>query len=181
MRATERGIIEYLANSCQGDSKIIESEIEKLELYLGDVKEVKLEDVLATTGNNTEVEIQDITNFVCENKLTQAQIAVKRALDAGVAPIFIIRSLQRYIEKLHNCVNQIQGEGKSIDAVIESQRPPIFFKQKPIFRNHLNIILKKPANDIWNAYSVLYEAESELKESGAEPELITSRAIAKVL
>jgi DNA polymerase III subunit delta len=181
LRAVERGVIEYLADSCQGDSKIIESEIEKLELYLGETKEVKLEDVLATTGNTTEVETQDINNFICEGKPAQAQIAVKRAMDAGVAPIFIIRSLQRYIEKLHNCVNQVRDEGKSVDAVIESLRPPIFFKQKPAFRNHLNLIMKKPANDIWKAYSVLYEAESELKDSGAEPELITSRAVSKVL
>ncbi len=180
MRAAERGVIEYLADSCQGDSNIIEMEIEKLELYLGDRKDVRLEDVLATTGNTTEVEIQDISNFVCENKISAAQIAVKRAMDAGVAPIFIIRSLQRYIEKLHGCVDQV-NEGKTVETAMASLRPPIFFKQAPVFRVHLNNMMKKPADKIWNSYKILYNAESELKESGSEPELITSRAIASIL
>jgi DNA polymerase-3 subunit delta len=181
LRATERGAIEYLASACQGDSKIIESEIEKLDLYLDGKKEVSLEDVLATTGNSTETDLQDICDLVCSNKKTEAEVALRKAMDAGLAPIAIIRSLQRYIEKLHYCANQVQQEGKSAETAIAALKPPMFFKQVPTFKNHLNLMLKKPANDIWGAYSALYDAESELKESGSEPELITSRAIAKIL
>jgi DNA polymerase-3 subunit delta len=180
LRPMERGITEYLAESCQGDSKIIESEIEKLELYLGENKEVHLEDVLATIGNTTEVEVQDINNFIFEGQPALAQIALKRAMDAGVAPIFIIRALQRYIEGLHNCVDQVR-EGRNIDSAMESMRPPLFFKQRPVFRKHLVTILKKPSDYIWNSYAVLYEAESHIKETGSEPELITSRAIARII
>ncbi len=180
LRATERGVVEFLAESCQGDSKIIESEIEKLDLYLEGRKEVALEDVYATTGNSTETDLQDICDLVCAGKKVETEIALRKALDAGMAPIAIIRSLQRYIEKLHNCVNQV-NEGKTVEAAVTSVRPPIFFKQVPVFRNHLNLMLKKPANDIWNAYSVLYDAESKLKESGSEPELLTSRALSKIL
>lgn len=180
LKTAERGVLEYLAQSAQGDSKIIESEIEKLELFLSGKKEVSLEDVLASTGNSTEVDLQDICDLVCSNKKTEAEIALRRALDAGLAPIAIIRVLQRYIEKLHYCANKV-NEGESLDFVVSSLKPPLFYKQVPVFKNHLNFILKKPANDIWNAYSILYNAESELKESGSEPELITSRAISQIL
>lgn len=180
MRATERGIVEYMAESCQGDSKIIESEIEKLELYLDGRKEITLEDVFATTGNSTETELQDICDLVCSGKKIEAEIALRKALDTGTAPIAIIRTLQRYIEKLQNCAQQV-NDGKTIEAAVASVRPPIFFKQVPVFRSHLNHILKKPANDIWDAYSKLYDAEAQIKESGSEPELISSKVIASIL
>ncbi len=180
MRAVERGVVEYLAASCKGDSKIVESEVEKLDLYMGEVKEVRLEDVLETTGNTTETQLSDIAALVCTGKKAEAEIALRRALEAGTAPIAIIRSLQRYMEKLHFCAAQIQGEGKTAEAAMAALRPPLFFKQVPAFRLHLNHMLKKPANDIWRSYNVLYDAESSLKESGAEPELITSRALAQL-
>jgi len=180
LRVKERGIIEYLAQSCQGDSKIIESEIEKLELYLGDRKEIMLEDVLASTGNTTETEIQDVCDMVVEGKKASAEMMLKKGFDSGMQPIAVIRTMQRYIEKLHNSANSVLHEGKTIDAAIAGLRPPLFFKQVPKYRSHLSIVIKKPANDFWDSYSILYNAESEIKTSGADPEMITSHAISKI-
>jgi DNA polymerase-3 subunit delta len=175
IKTTERGIIEYLAESCYGDSKVIESEIEKIDLYLGQKRELSLEDVYATTGNFSETEIQDICDLICEGKKTEAQIALNRAMLSAIAPIAIIRTLQRYLEKLETSANKVR-EGEPIEKAL----PNLFFKQVPTFKNHLNFVLKKPANDIWKAYEVLYNAEAELKETGAEPELITSIALNKI-
>lgn len=175
IKTTERGIIEYLAESCYGDSKIIESEIEKIDLYLGEKRELTLEDVYATTGNFSETEIQDICDLVCEGKKADAQIALNRAMLSAVAPIAIIRTLQRYLEKLETSANKVR-EGEAIEKAL----PNLFFKQVPTFKNHLNFVLKKPANDIQKAYEILYNAEAELKETGAKPELITSIALNKI-
>jgi DNA polymerase-3 subunit delta len=180
LKSKERGIIEYLADSCQGDSKIIEHEIEKLEIYLGDRKEVSLNDVILTTGNTTETDIQDICDLVCSGNKIQAEIALRKALESGIQPIAIIRSLQRYIEKLQICSTRIQSERKTADEVISLLRPPVFYKRIPAFKAHINFIAKKPSNDVWKSYKLLYEAEEELKTSGSEPELITSRLVSNL-
>ncbi len=178
LQISQNSVVQFLAESCQGDSKIIESEIEKLQLYLGERKEVTFEDVVATTGNSTETEVQDIVNLLCDNEKGEMEIALQKAFASGVQPIAIIRTIQRYFEKLHTSANRIANENISVEEVVKAQR--LFFKQEPIFRKHLNTFLKKKSNDIWENYSILYQAESDLKKTDSDPELITSVALAKI-
>jgi DNA polymerase-3 subunit delta len=189
----EVGVVEYLNEYCHGNSKILENEIEKLSLYkqfflkediasdkdleFNDVYKVTLEDVLNSTGNNSETNLNDLTNKVLDiesHKNGKIQFLLKDALISGLAPIAIIRSMQRYFEKLHFALDNYNN-GDSIEQAISSLRPPVFFKLQPIMKRDLTVIVNKAEGFIFNLYDLLFNAEVELKKTGANPDLITSR------
>ncbi len=174
----ENGVSDLLAKLCQGDSMILVNEVEKLSLYLGDRKNLNVEDVILATGNSSETDLQDICNAVFAGNREEVYRAFLKGGETGVVPIAIIRSLQKYLEKIEYSYEQIRS-GKSEELAVSSVRPPIFFKQVPVFKSHLRRIAAKN-NYIKNAYHLLYSAESQIKESGAEPEMITERLLQKL-
>lgn len=174
----EGGVCDLLADLCQGDSMILVNEVEKLSLYLGERKNLSMEDVILATGNSSETSLQDICNAVFAGNKEEVYRAFRTGGETGVVPIAIIRSLQKYLEKLEYSYEQIRS-GKSEEQAISSLRPPVFFKQVPVFKAHLRRVAVKN-NYIKNAYHLLYSAESQIKESGAEPEMITERLLQKL-
>ena len=173
----ESGVVEYLATYCQGDSKIVENEIEKLALYCLGKEQIELQDVYDATGNSTEANLQDICNLIFSGNRTQLEVMLRTASESGVSEIAIIRSAQRYLEKLHIAYQAVKINGVGVDEAVNSLRPPIFFKQKPIFRQNLMSVLKREEKYLWQKYSLLYQAEAKLKETGADLHLVTSRAL----
>lgn len=171
-------VCDMLANLCQGDSMILINEVEKLSLYLGENKNLALDDIIKTTGNSSETDLQDICNEVFFGNKAGAVKSYLKGAETGVVPIAIIRVLQKYLERLEYASTQVK-QGKSEEQVISGLRPPIFFRQVPIFKTHLRRVLNKN-NYIENSYHLLYEAESKLKETGAEPEIITERLLYKL-
>lgn len=171
----------YLAESCQGDQKIIQNEVEKLILYLGDDggSKITYEDVLVTTGNTTESQMQDVCNAVFSGDRARIEITLRKAVESGLAPIAILRTLQRYLEKLHLAYFYVK-DGNSIDMAIKYIKPPIFYKQVPVFRNHLGKMIKHGEGKIFERYSNLLQAERDLKKTGADINLITSRVLQKI-
>lgn len=176
---------EMLANLCMGDTNILINEVEKLSLYLGDKKSINLDDILLITGNSSETSLQDVVNAVFSGNVAEAIKSYIKGAEVGIVPIAIIRTVQRYLEKLENASNQIK-KGRSEEDVVSSMRPPIFFKQVPVFKSHLRRISRKnniqnnTENNIGEYYHLLYKAECELKESGAEPEIITEQLLQKL-
>lgn len=170
----------YLADCCQGDSKIIENEIEKLMLYLGDdASKISYEDVVLVTGNTTEGQLQDVCDAVFSSNRANIEVAYKKAVDSGLVPIAIFRVLQRYIEKLHLAYYYVK-DGNSIDMAVKYIKPPIFYKQVPVFKVQLTKLLNADESKIFQKYGHILQAEFAIKQSGAEPELIASRVLQKI-
>jgi len=168
-----------LAASCQGDSMIIETEIEKLALYNAGENKITYEDVLNATGNNTEAQIQDVCDAVFSGNRLKIEVALTRAFASGLPPIAILRSSQKYLEKLHQAYI-IAKAGTPVDIAIKQIKPPVFFKQIPTFKAHLNKLLAKEEQDIFNKYSHIINAELESKQTNSTPEMIASRALQKI-
>ncbi len=170
----------FLSQSCQGDSKIVENEIEKLSLYIEDgVTKITFDDVVLSTGNTTESSMQDVCDAVFSGNRAMIEKTYKKALESGIAPIAIFRSLQRYLEKLHQAFYYV-NEGNTIDLAIKYIKPPIFFKQVQVFKAHLGKIINSGEESLFKRYSYILNAEFETKQSNSEPEIITSRLLQKL-
>lgn len=170
----------YLSQSCQGDSKIIESEIEKLSLYLEDgTSKITYEDVMQAIGDTTEVQINDICSSIFSGDRYNIETSFKRSQKAGIPEIAVIRGLQRYIEKLHIAYYYVK-EGNTVEMAIKYIKPPIFYKNIPQFKKHLLKLLNEKEEKIFNKYSRILQAEIDMKETGAEQQIITSRLLQKI-
>lgn len=175
----DHDVIAYIAANCQGDRMIVQQEIEKLELYLGEQKNVKLEDAIESIGKTTETTLDDICHAVADGNLKLAERHFNKAMQQGVLPIPVLRALERYLMRIRRVNGQIQA-GQSQEAAMGSLRPPVFFKHKPAFSRHVNIWSRHQGKRLDRALSVLYDAETECKKSGSNPELIGDRCLMKI-
>jgi DNA polymerase-3 subunit delta len=130
----------YHLQSYFNHSKLpIYSELEKLILYLGESKELKLVDVescFSTSGNNyatldnlcSVIASKDIARFI---KISDTLIEQE-----NFSPIALIRIISNYFLRLEVVSLLIQG-GASEQAAIDQLSPPLFFKQLQSFKSHL--------------------------------------------
>ena len=174
-----RDVALYMASHCQGDRMVVKQELEKLSLFLGDKKQVTLEDVELSIGKTTETTLDDICNAMAEGNRGEVEKHYRKALQQGIAPVGILRSAQRYFLRLHETIGLI-SDGVAAEQAVSFLRPPVFFKQVPSFRRHLNLWSSTKRNKIEIALESLYQAEISCKKTVNNPELICSRCIMKV-
>lgn len=130
----------YHLQSYFNHSKLsIYSELEKLVLYLGKRKDLKLSDVescFSTSGNDhatldnlcSAIASKDTTHFI---KISDTLIEQE-----NFSPIALIRIISNYFLRLENVLLLMQGGAKEQDA-IDQLSPPLFFKQLQSFKSHL--------------------------------------------
>jgi len=166
-------VIPYLCNSFSGDRMVILSEVEKLITYVGNEKLVKLQDVQISVKDSSEFSLDELCNAFASRNPQQTDLHMTKALSEDIAVIMIIRSLLRYFMRLQEARNKIDS-GMNEQQAISSLRPPVFFKQAPIFKQHLN---SWKANDIAKVIKQLIELEIACKTTGNPAELLCQRLL----
>jgi len=172
------GVVDYISSHCLGDRLIAQREIEKLILYIGEKEEISLEDAEICIGDTTESSFDDINFSVAEGNYSGLEKHLHKALKQGISAVAILRLVQRYFMRIHCVIGAIQ-EGKGQELAIKNLRPPVFFKQLPFFKRHIERWNKKP-DLLWRVMKTLYDAELECKKTGVDPDLICSRFLMRV-
>jgi DNA polymerase-3 subunit delta len=133
----EAQTLRLLATLLSGDRQIIVNELEKLSLYVGDESEtVTTEDVLASVGENNDKSFDELNAAVAGGDVVNLCRLSDRLQLEGNHGLVLIRSLMRYFGRLEALALKREG-GMSIDAAIESLRPPVFFKAKPQLKSQV--------------------------------------------
>jgi DNA polymerase-3 subunit delta len=121
--------LSYLEQALGGDRGATRSEIEKLVLYVGAVRQIELEDALASVGHSAGVELDDLNHAIAEGDSK----AIERQLDlnlAETAPIMILRGLARHFMKLHGAVGRLES-GASLQDAMVALNSPLFWRDRP--------------------------------------------------
>jgi DNA polymerase-3 subunit delta len=168
--------IDYLSSACQGNRLVAITEVQKLSLCLGNIKSLDYDTAVQIVGDSQESSIQEICNLVLDGNLEKLNSKLEKAYQENVMPIVLLRSIQRYLERINIAADLVKN-GMSDDASISSLKPPVFFKQVPLFKNHLRRVKSKNSEQLLKIYSMLYDAEAGCKETGSNAELITSRVL----
>lgn len=129
-------VTRFLAAQLNGDRQIILNELEKLSLYMGDEAEVvTLDDALAAIGENNDKSLDDLAHAVAAGDLAGLCRLSDRLLAEGQIGFLLVRAVMRYLARLRE-LHTATEQGQSLDAAIESLRPPVFFKAKPMLKAH---------------------------------------------
>jgi len=172
-------VITYIAEHCRGDRMIVVSEIEKLLIYIGDKKRIELEDVELCIGKTTEATIDDICQAVASGNQRKLSSNIQKAFNQGIMPIVIIRSLYKYLTRIHITVANME-KGDSVDSAIKKLYPPVFFKQMPIMKQEVHRWSKKDSSSLWSVIENLYQAEIDCKNTSQNQELFCNRCLMKI-
>ena len=170
-------IIAYLSDVLRGDRMLVRQEIEKLDLYAGVERTLTFGMVTACIGDLAESTLDEIADYVATGNIIEADKKLRKALSQGIVPIVLLRSLSRHFQRMVHVVGQIE-KGASLDQAVQQMRPPLFFKQQPIFKKQLGLWAR--TDKIRRALNLLYQAELRIKKGGLSPELVTERTLSSI-
>lgn len=165
--------IQYLSQSFKGDRLLIECEIEKIITYVFEKKHLSLEDAVKAIENSTENSYDELCNAVASKSAKLIHRNIEKLLTENIYPVTIVRIIINYFLKLQTAQN-VKDNGYSETDSIKKIRPPIFFKQLPIFKKHLSH---------WNSSAIakmlyaLSNIEKELKSAKKPNELMFKRTM----
>jgi DNA polymerase-3 subunit delta len=163
----------FLASASLGDRARVRSEIEKLITYMGDIKNVTLDDVQACSGA-TGLKSADDLVYACAGGQTEAALsAYDYIIGEGESFIRPLRALQNHFRKLHGARVKLDG-GDSLDVIVKQQQPPIFFKVEPAFR--AQIMRWSPAQ-LEKILLRLATLEADCKKTGVPADILCRQAI----
>jgi DNA polymerase-3 subunit delta len=172
----DRDAQDYLQTQLGGDRMVTRQELEKLALYAGDGGRVSLEDAVASIGNTSTLAIDDVIYDAFDGRPGALDPRLDRLFLEGEAPVAILRAGLRHAQRLHLVGIEAAG-GKSLDAVVASLRPPIFFKLADRFRAQAQVLTPPRMQRL---LGLLLEAETQCKRTGYPDETICRHALLSV-
>jgi DNA polymerase III subunit delta len=128
----------FLVEHLGGDRLLTRSELEKLALYAGDGGCVELEDARLSVSDTAGLEIDDAVMAAAEGDAVTLERVLGRVFQEGESPVSVLRALLRHLHRLHLLVIRL-SVGASLEEVLRTARPPIFFRQQDGFRRQLTL------------------------------------------
>lgn len=169
--STDVDVLALLSDLLAGDRLVILQEVDKLMLYMGDNMHIKTEDVLASMGEPLEVSLDALCMDIASGKTAAVQAQIDRLYRENTSPVTIIRAVSRYFMRLYNVKAQVTA-GTAISSAIQTLKPPVFFKQIPLFTQQIH---RWPIEKLTHAIRSLAHLEAECKKSGQPASLLCSR------
>jgi DNA polymerase-3 subunit delta len=164
-------VVDMLQERLPVDRKQVRAEIEKLQLYLGDSLEISPEDVQAVVSQSQESSMDEVAKAIASLDQSNIEAHVQQLLREGVMPIVLLRSVIRYFTRLHYAKGGMTGGASEAD-VLKGLRPPVFFKDVPLFKRHLSL-WSITALDA--ALQSLEKVERECKKAAMPVEVLCSQ------
>ena len=155
------------------DRLVTKTEIEKAILFAGEGGNLNYKDTISFVGDQTLINLEKLSDTTFLGDLKSTFSILLRLEKDNTSSVEIIRVLLR---QLHNLlrIKISTMSGLNLETVINSFRPPIYFKRKPnIYKQNKSWSSKK----INRALSMLYKTEIECKKSGAIQKTLVRQVI----
>ena len=130
--------LNILVNKCANDRKNLLNEIEKIELYSRDKKKISNEEVFRLINLSENHSINELINYCLVKNQKKLFNILNENIFSNEDCIIIIRTLLKKSKNLLNLVNLYQSN-KNIEATINNAKPTIFWKEKNIVKDQINL------------------------------------------
>ena len=151
----------YISQKLGNDRAINRSEIEKLTLYAAETKTINQQEIDILLGDNSSQLIDNLVNIIFNGETEQLAFLLDRAKAENIQPIVIIRNFQSYLRTLVS-VGVSKKSGLPMEVAINNVRPPIYFKRKPLVKQHSSIYSVEWCLALMNRFMLL---EKQCKSS----------------
>jgi DNA polymerase-3 subunit delta len=156
------------------DLRFIDSELQKLSLYVGDSKQIQVTDVDTAVGGVAETEIFRLTEAVMLKERPKALILLARVLRQVDHPLQVLTALT-------NRFRQILTIKALVSRGVSNQEGPVLAKMHPFpYGKMVGHVRNYPRADIIEALEKLLEADLAIK-SGFDPELTLQALVVELM
>ncbi len=142
------------------DPGLLRKDIEILDLWLGERRELKAEDILMLSPELGDYKYLDLAYSLVFNKKSEVIKIFKEMEYQGIAHISIIRAMMNFFYRLYSYLALAKDHGA--EPALLKIFPPVFFKEKPDFIRAAALF---SADEIMEILNALNNIERILKQS----------------
>jgi DNA polymerase III subunit delta len=140
-----------LIDKSNNDRNNLKNEIDKIISFSLNKKKLEIEEIKSIINFTGEYKSDELINeCLCGNVIKYKKI-LSELYSSTINQIFLLRILNNKIQRLLN-MKEVEKNYSSLDSLLSSTKPPIFWKEKPIVKLQMNIWkfdeLKKIINEI---------------------------------
>jgi len=139
--------INLLVSRCNGNRGHLKSELEKIKLYMHDKKNINLEEIYKLTNLVENISINELVDTSLSKNFQKTAEMLNESNYKSEDGILILRTFLQKAKRLLNIYERKNGE-ESFDTLINDFAPPIFWKDKPIVKKHLENWTKSKIKDL---------------------------------
>ncbi len=139
--------INLLVNRCNGDRGHLKSELDKILIFIHDKKNINLEEIYKLTNLSENFSINELVDTTLSKNSQKASEIINESNYKSEDGILILRTFLQKAKRLLNIYEKQKGN-ISFDNLIDNYKPPIFWKDKPIVKKHLENWSKPRVEDL---------------------------------
>ena len=139
--------INLLTSRCNGNRGHLKSELDKIKLYMCDKKNINLEEIYKLTNLAENISINELVDTSLSKNFQKTSEMLNESNYKSEDGIIILRTFLQKAKRLLN-IYERKGEAESFDILINNYTPPIFWKDKPIVKKHLENWTKSKIKDL---------------------------------
>ncbi len=130
-------VLLFLRNKLGEDHNTTKMELEKLALYLYGKTSISVNDIKNVIMDSSSINIYDLPLIVASGDNKKLNQILPRLIEEGNYPITLLKIILSHFKKLFSMAIEKEN-GKTIFEIIDNVKPPIFYKQKPIYEKQLS-------------------------------------------
>jgi len=130
--------INLLVEQSNGDRNNLKNELEKISHYALDNKKVGIDEIRSITNFSGEYKTDNLVNDCLCGNILQYKKSLSDLYVNTINQIFLLRILSNKIQRLLN-MKEKQNDYNNLDSLLGANKPPIFWKEKPLVKKQLSI------------------------------------------
>lgn len=151
--------LQLLCARLSNDRKTNLGEIEKLITYIGDKKNVTVEDIREVISDQSSSNTDDVCYYTASGMSEKSQAAWQKIINEGEEPISVVRSLTYHFTKILSCM-ALMEKGEPLDKAMFKLTPRVIFFREAAFKKQVSIWNK---DKVFSVLDLLYKCERDCK------------------
>lgn len=168
--------LQLLCSRLSNDRKSNLGEIDKLITYMGDRKNITVDNVVSIISDNSASNTDDVCYFAAGGYAEKALAAYVKLLNEGSEPISIIRSLTYHFNKILSCM-AVMEQGETLDKAMYKLTPRVIFFRESSFKRQVSIW---PKDKVFGVLDLLYKCEKDCKTTNMPVDEIVSYTLMQI-
>jgi len=139
--------INLLISRCNGDRGHLKSELDKILVYMNNKKNINLEEIYKLTNLAENFSINELVDTSLSKNSQKTSEILNESNYKSEDGILILRT---FLQKAKRLLSLYEGQNGNVtfDNLINDYKPPIFWKDKPIVKRHLENWSKSKIKDL---------------------------------
>ena len=140
--------VNLIIERCRGDRINLLNELQKIESFSKNKKNIKTEDILKLTNLSENFNASELVdNTLAKNEKKTLYILNENNF-AAEDSILILRTFINKLKRLLKIQSEIKNNHKNIDEVITNFRPAIFWKEKDLVKKQIKVLPLEKLEDL---------------------------------